>query len=53
MRATARSYLISPEAMGSVAPGPRRLRDRLTWAYLTKTDEEAAAPPIPTKELKP
>ena len=34
MRATARSYLISPEAMGAVEPDPRRLRDRFSWAYL-------------------
>src|SRR4051794_12522803 len=34
MRSTARSYLISPEAMGAVEPDPRRMRDRLSWAYL-------------------
>jgi DNA-binding transcriptional ArsR family regulator len=34
LRATARSYLISPEAMGAVAPDPKRLRDRFSWAYL-------------------
>src|SRR4051794_21284460 len=34
MRATARSYLISPEAMGAVEPDPRRLRDQFSWAYL-------------------
>jgi len=34
MRATARSYLISPEAMGAVEPDPRRLRDCFSWAYL-------------------
>ena len=34
MRATARSYLISPEAMGAVEPDPGRLRDRFSWAYL-------------------
>lgn len=34
MRATARSYVISPEAMGAVAPEPARLRDRFSWAYL-------------------
>ncbi len=34
VRATARSYLISPEAMGAVEPDPVRLRDRFSWAYL-------------------
>ena len=34
LRATARSYLISPEAMGAVAPDPKRLRDRFSWSYL-------------------
>ena len=34
MRSTARSYLISPEAMGVVEPDPRRMKDRLSWAYL-------------------
>jgi DNA-binding transcriptional ArsR family regulator len=34
MRATALSYLISPEALGAVEPDPRRLRDRFSWAYL-------------------
>jgi DNA-binding transcriptional ArsR family regulator len=34
MRATAQSYLISPEALGAVEPDPKRLRDRLSWAYL-------------------
>jgi DNA-binding transcriptional ArsR family regulator len=34
LRATARSYLISPEAMGAVAPDPKRVRDRFSWAYL-------------------
>jgi DNA-binding transcriptional ArsR family regulator len=34
MRATAQSYLISPEALGAVEPDPRRLRDRFSWAYL-------------------
>ncbi len=34
MQATARSYVISPEAMGAVEPDPRRLRDRFSWAYL-------------------
>jgi DNA-binding transcriptional ArsR family regulator len=34
MRATARSYLISPEAMGAVEPDSTRLRDCFSWAYL-------------------
>ncbi len=34
MQATARSYVISPEAMGAVEPDPRRLQDRFSWAYL-------------------
>jgi DNA-binding transcriptional ArsR family regulator len=34
MRATALSYLISPEALGAVEPDPRRMRDRFSWAYL-------------------
>jgi DNA-binding transcriptional ArsR family regulator len=34
LRATAQSYLISPEAMGSIAPDPQRMRDRFSWAYL-------------------
>jgi len=34
MRATAHSYLISPEALGAVEPDPKRLRDRFSWAYL-------------------
>jgi DNA-binding transcriptional ArsR family regulator len=34
MRATAQSYLISPEAMAAVEPDPARLRDRFSWAYL-------------------
>ena len=34
VRATAQSYLISPEAMGAVEPDPKRLRDRFSWAYL-------------------
>ncbi len=34
VRATAQSYLISPEAMGVVEPDPGRLRDRFSWAYL-------------------
>ena len=34
MRATARSYLISPEAMGAVEPDAMRLGDCFSWAYL-------------------
>jgi DNA-binding transcriptional ArsR family regulator len=34
VRATALSYLISPEALGAVEPDPVRLRDRFSWAYL-------------------
>jgi DNA-binding transcriptional ArsR family regulator len=34
MRATARSYVISPEAMGAMGPDPRRFRDRFSWSYL-------------------
>jgi DNA-binding transcriptional ArsR family regulator len=34
VRATARSYLISPEALAAVEPDPGRLRDRFSWAYL-------------------
>jgi len=34
MRATARSFLISPEVMAGVEPDPARLRDRFSWAYL-------------------
>jgi DNA-binding transcriptional ArsR family regulator len=34
VRATAQSYVISPEAMGAVEPDPVRLRDRFSWAYL-------------------
>ena len=34
MRASARSFLISPEIMGGVEPDPKRLRDRFSWAYL-------------------
>jgi hypothetical protein len=34
MRATARSFLISPELMAGVEPDPVRFRDRFSWAYL-------------------
>jgi hypothetical protein len=34
MRAAASAFLISPEAMGAVAPDPKRLQDRFSWAYL-------------------
>ena len=33
-RATAHSYLISPEALGSLAPEPPPSQERLSWAYL-------------------
>ncbi len=41
MRATARSYLISPEAMGAVEPDPKRLRDCFSWAYLVAAAAKA------------
>ncbi len=34
VRATALSYLISPEAVGALEPDPVRLRDRFSWSYL-------------------
>jgi DNA-binding transcriptional ArsR family regulator len=34
MRAAASAFLISPEVMGAVAPDPKRLQDRFSWAYL-------------------
>ncbi len=34
MRASASSFLISPEVMGAVEPDPKRLQDRFSWAYL-------------------
>jgi DNA-binding transcriptional ArsR family regulator len=34
VRATARSFVISPEMMAGVEPDPARLRDRFSWAYL-------------------
>ncbi len=34
MRAAASAFLISPEVMGTVAPDPKRLQDRFSWAYL-------------------
>jgi DNA-binding transcriptional ArsR family regulator len=34
VRATALSYLISPEALGAMEPDPRRIRDRFSWGYL-------------------
>jgi DNA-binding transcriptional ArsR family regulator len=34
VRATAGSFLISPEIMAGVEPDPARLRDRFSWAYL-------------------
>jgi DNA-binding transcriptional ArsR family regulator len=37
VRATARSYLISPEALGSLGSDPDRIRDRFSAAYLVAT----------------
>jgi hypothetical protein len=34
LQAKAKSYLISPEALGAVEPDPKRIRDRLSWGYL-------------------
>jgi DNA-binding transcriptional ArsR family regulator len=34
VRAAASAFLISPEVMGGVAPDPKRLQDRFSWAYL-------------------
>jgi hypothetical protein len=34
LKAKAKSYLISPEALGAVEPDPKRIRDRLSWGYL-------------------
>jgi DNA-binding transcriptional ArsR family regulator len=34
VRAAASAFLISPEVMGAVAPDPKRLQDRFSWAYL-------------------
>lgn len=34
LRATARSYLISPEALGSLAADPEKIQDRFSSAYL-------------------
>ena len=36
-RATARSYLISPEALGGLGSDPDEIRDRLSAAYLVAT----------------
>ena len=41
MRATARSYSISPEAMGAVEPDATRLRDCFSWAYLVAVAAKA------------
>jgi DNA-binding transcriptional ArsR family regulator len=41
MRATARSYLISPETMGAVEPDSRRLRDYFSWVYLVAVAAKA------------
>jgi DNA-binding transcriptional ArsR family regulator len=37
VRATARSYLISPEALGALGSDPERVSDRLSAAYLIAT----------------
>ncbi|HYE79043.1 MAG TPA: helix-turn-helix domain-containing protein [bacterium] len=34
VRATAQTYLISPEALGGVGADPGKVRDRFSWAYL-------------------
>jgi DNA-binding transcriptional ArsR family regulator len=34
VRATARSYLISPEALGAMGPDTGRIQDRFSWGYL-------------------
>jgi DNA-binding transcriptional ArsR family regulator len=41
VRATARSYLISPEALGSLGSDPERIQDRLSAAYLVATAGQA------------
>ena len=41
MRATARSYLISPEALGGLGSSPERIRDRFSAAYLVATAGQA------------
>ena len=37
MRASARSFVISPEALGTMAPEPEAARDRFSIAYLVAT----------------
>lgn len=37
VRATARSYLISPEALGAIGSDPEQISDRLSSAYLIAT----------------
>ena len=34
MQATARSYLISPEALAELGSDPKTVRDRFSWSYL-------------------
>ncbi len=41
LRASARSYLISPEALGDLAADPAQLTDRFSWAYLAATAARA------------
>jgi DNA-binding transcriptional ArsR family regulator len=41
VKATARSYLISPEALGALGSDPERIRDRLSAAYLVATAGQA------------
>jgi len=41
VRATARSYLISPEALGSLGSDPERISDRFSAAYLVATAGQA------------
>jgi len=41
VRATARSYLISPEALGDLGSSPERIQDRLSASYLVATAAQA------------
>ncbi len=41
LRAVARSYLISPEALGELATDPEQVRDRFSAAYLVATAARA------------
>lgn len=43
VRAVARSYLISPAALGALAVDPRRIEDRASSAYLVATAAQAIA----------